>query len=113
MNIERSNRDIPAIPLLTRRAFLDRSSLSAVASILGLGLLTGRSVRGAAQKEVLPKHITPETTRAVIKGLDYMAVQQSADGSWITGGGEGYPVAVTALAGTAMLAHGNSPTRGK
>jgi hypothetical protein len=113
MNIKRSNRDFAAITSLSRRAFLDRSSLTATASLLGLGLLAGRSVRGAAQKEVLPKHITPETTRAVIKGLDYMSVQQSADGSWITGGGEGYPVAVTALAGTAMLAHGNSPTRGK
>ena len=49
----------------------------------------------------------------MIKGLDYLAAQQSEDGSWITGGGQGYPVAMTGLAGTALLAHGNSPTRGK
>jgi hypothetical protein len=29
------------------------------------------------------------------------------------GGGEAYPVAMTGLAGTALLAHGDSPTRGK
>ena len=48
------------------------------------GLRRGR----AADKEVLPKHITPETIRAVIKGLDYLAAQQADDGSWITGGGQ-------------------------
>ena len=49
----------------------------------------------------------------MIKGLDYLAGQQADDGSWITGGGEAYPVAMTGLAGTALLAHGNSPTRGQ
>ncbi len=67
----------------------------------------------AAEKEVLPKHVTPETIRAVSKGLDYLAAQQADDGSWITGGGQAYPVAMTGLAGTAFLAHGDSPTRGK
>ena len=61
---------------------------------------------------MLPKHVTPETLRAVIKGLDFLAGQQAEDGSWIIGGGEAYPVAMTGLAGTALLAHGNSPTRG-
>ena len=57
--------------------------------------------------------MTAETLKAVIKGLDFLANKQADDGSWIVGGGEGYPVAMTGLAGTAMLAHGNSPTRGK
>ena len=57
--------------------------------------------------------MTPETLRAVLKGLDFLAAQQAEDGSWITGGGQAYPVAMTGLAGTAILAHGNSPTRGK
>ena len=56
--------------------------------------------------------MTAETLRSVIKGLDFLAGKQSDDGSWIVGGGEAYPVAMTGLAGTAMLAHGNSPTRG-
>ncbi len=61
----------------------------------------------------MPKHVTAEALRAVTKGLDYLATQQSADGSWISGGGQAYPVAMAGLAGTAFLAHGNSPTRGK
>ena len=69
--------------------------------------------RLGAGTEVLPKHVTAETLKAVIKGLDFLANKQADDGSWIVGGGEGYPVAMTGLAGTAMLAHGNSPTRGK
>jgi hypothetical protein len=90
-----------------RRAFL-RSC--------GLGL-AGRSLLGRASMgqtpEVLPKHVTPETLRAVVRGLDYLAGIQSDEGSWIGGGGQAYPVAMTGLAGTALLAHGNSPTRGK
>ena len=100
-------------PPLSRHAFLDRSTLTAAASLAGLATLAGGSASRAAQKEVLPKHITPETLKSVIKGLDFLSIKQADDGSWIMGGGEGYPVAMTALAGTAMLAHGNSPTRGK
>jgi hypothetical protein len=100
---------------LNRRAFLVRSGASAVgtASSASTFWLVGPPRSQAAEKEVLPKHITPETIRAVVKGLDYLAAQQAEDGSWITGGGQVYPVAVTGLAGTALLAHGDSPTRGK
>jgi hypothetical protein len=94
---------------LKRRAFL---KCCGVASLNGLGLF-GLSTLTAQDKEVLPKHVTPETIKSVSKGLDYLAAQQSDDGSWITGGGQAYPVAMTGLAGTALLAHGNSPTRGK
>ena len=65
------------------------------------GWLLGLAARRRREKEVLPKHVTPETIRAVIKGLDYLAAQQAEDGSWITGGGQAYPVAMTGLAGTA------------
>ena len=59
--------------------------------------------RWARQKEVLPKHVTPETLRAVLKGLDYLAAQQAEDGSWISdAGGQAYPVAMTGLAGTRL-----------
>ncbi len=94
---------------LARRAFLGRCGAAALA---GAGLVAGRRALGQT-KEVLPKHITPETLKAVTKGLDYLGAQQADDGSWITGGGQAYPVAMTGLAGTAFLAHGNSPTRGK
>jgi Prenyltransferase and squalene oxidase repeat len=98
---------------LNRRAFLDHSR-SAAAAIAGAGFVAGVRLgpAGAAEKEVLPKHVTPETLRSVIKGLDFLAAKQAEDGSWIVGGGESYPVAMTGLAGTAFLAHGNSPTRG-
>ncbi len=94
----------------TRRGFLGRCGLGVLASLGGGVWLTDVC---AAEKEVLPKHVTPETLKAVLKGLDYLAGQQADDGSWILGGGQAYPVAMSGLAGTAFLAHGNSPTRGK
>jgi hypothetical protein len=109
-----TERRIPA--RLNRRAFLDRSrsAAAAIARACGLGGLAGLDLRPARAdvKEVLPKHITPETLRAVIKGMDFLSSHQAEDGAWINGGGEAYPVAMTGLAGTALLAHGNSPTRG-
>jgi len=94
-----------------RRAFLRRCGLGLAGAVwAGIGL--GRHAAGR-EKEALPKHVTPEALRAVIKGLDHLAGTQADDGAWITGGGQAYPVAMTGLAGTAFLAHGNSPTRGK
>ena len=94
--------------LPSRRAFLTCVGAG------GLGLGLARSGFAAPEeKAVLPKHVTPEALRAVTKGLDYLSAQQAEDGSWITGGGQAYPVAMSGLAGTAFLAHGNSPTRGK
>ena len=94
-----------------RRAFLRRCGLG-LATVAGGEIGIARRAL-AQEKEVLPKHVTPETLRSVIKGLDYLARTQAEDGSWIVGGGQAYPVAMTGLAGTAFLAHGNSPTRGK
>ncbi len=71
-------------------------------------------IHSAAADEVLPKHITPETLKAVRSGLDYLARTQADDGAWRDGqGGRSYPVAMSALACTALLANGNSPTRGR
>jgi hypothetical protein len=97
----------------TRRTFLRRDLAGAAAGLAGAGWLASLARGRAADKEVLPKHVTPETIRAVVKGLDYLATHQSEDGSWITGGGQAYPVAMTGLAGMAFLAHGDSPTRGR
>lgn len=76
-------------------------------------LLLLLSVSPLPAAEVLPKHITPETLKAVRAGLDYLARSQGDDGAWHDRGGEAYPVAVTALCGTALLANGNTPTRGR
>ena len=112
MNQERvPDRSAPAHS--TRRAFLDGQGRGAIAALAGAGWLASLQRGWGADKEVLPKHMTADTLKAVIKGLDFLAKKQADDGSWITGGGEAYPVAMTGLAGTALLAHGNSPTRGK
>jgi hypothetical protein len=100
----------------TRRAFLGRSCRRALAAAAAAGcafapVARRRRVLGA-EHEVLPKHVTQETLRAVTKGLDFLAAKQGDDGAWILGGGEAYPVAMSGLAGTALLAHGDSPTRG-
>jgi hypothetical protein len=60
---------------IDRRGFLRASSLAG-AGWLGLGL------RAEGQfKEVLPKHVTAEALRSVIKGLDYLSTTQSDDGA--------------------------------
>jgi hypothetical protein len=98
----------------TRRAFLIRGTIGLFSPLAAGGWIASRPRLGhAAENEVLPKHVTPETLRGVVKGLDYLAAQQADDGSWITGGGQVYPVAMTGLSGMAFLAHGDSPTRGK
>src|SRR5690606_218194 len=48
----------------------------------------------------LPPLITPETQRAIDRGLEYLARTQSREGAWRNQGYMGqYPVAMTALAG--------------
>ena len=70
-------------------------------------------VSPAWSEEVLPKHITPETLKSVKLGLDFLARTQAGDGGWHEGdGGRAYPIACTSLAGMALLAHGDTPTRG-
>lgn len=107
--MSKSGASRPAASEAGRRAFLGRCGVG-LAGLGWTGLAPGPR---AAGEEVLPKHVTPETLRAVIKGLDHLSGSQADDGSWINGGGQAYPVAMTGLAGTALLAHGNSPTRGK
>src|SRR5262245_40291018 len=47
-----------------------------------------------AEDELLPKHVTSETVKAVRKALDYLARQQAPDGSWRTSAdGNTYPCA--------------------
>ncbi len=62
----------------------------------------------------LPQGITPETISAIDKGLAYLARTQDRQGSWSNHGGYGrYPVAMTALAGLALLMDGNTTTQGQ
>src|SRR5262245_20652838 len=62
----------------------------------------------------LPPMITPETQQSIDRGLEYLARTQSREGAWRNQGYMGqYPVAMTALAGLALLAHGDTTTQGK
>jgi hypothetical protein len=62
----------------------------------------------------LPKGITPETKEAIDRGLAYLARTQDRQGSWSNRGRYGaYPVAMTALAGIALLMDGNTTTQGR
>jgi hypothetical protein len=50
---------------------------------------------------------------AVVRGLDYLAKTQGADGNWTDGpDNAAYPVSMASLAGMAFLANGNTTTRG-
>lgn len=65
------------------------------------------------RQDRLPKHVTPATLVSVKKALDFLAKSQSGDGSWsAVNDGAAYPLTMTALAGMAFLANGNTPTRG-
>lgn len=93
-------------PHSQRRTFL-QTSLGAI-----LGGIPAPRLLGAEQ--VLPKHVTQESLKAIRQGLEYLARVQNDDGAFRDGrGGESYPIAVSSLAGMALLANGNTPTRGK
>ncbi|MCA9077090.1 MAG: terpene cyclase/mutase family protein [Planctomycetaceae bacterium] len=67
----------------------------------------------SADDELLPKHMTVDCLKATQKGLDHITKLQSPDGSFVSSeDGAAYPVAMTALAGLAYLAGGNTTTRG-
>ena len=101
----------PCLPLSLSPCLLSTGVV--VAGLIGwFGASCPRPAQAA--DEVLPKHISPETLKAVRDGLDYLARTQADDGAWHDGqGGQAYPVAMSSLACTALLAHGDSPTRGR
>ena len=69
--------------------------------------------------QIIPDHpplITPETVKAIDAGIKFLARSQARDGSFQDRNarmGATYPVAMSALAGMAFLAHGDTPTRGR
>ncbi|MFA4986316.1 MAG: prenyltransferase/squalene oxidase repeat-containing protein [Candidatus Brocadiia bacterium] len=64
----------------------------------------------AVAEEQSDSMVTPEIRRAIDEGLDYLASRVGPDGSVGTASS---PIAVTALAGTAFLAGGYVPGKGK
>jgi len=67
----------------------------------------------AAASDLYPRHVNAKTAKAVQSGLDYLAKAQAQDGNYVNSqDGAAYPVAMTALAGMAFLANGNTTSRG-
>lgn len=78
-----------------------------------LPAIAGPAVRGEVPPS-LPPLVTPQAQTAIDRGLEYLARTQSRDGAWRHSGSWGqYPTAMTALAGLAMLANGNTATQGR
>jgi len=78
------------------------TSLSLLAAVL--------SVAPAARARAALEE--PKVTRAIDRGLQWLADQQSRVGHWSAQGGR-YPTAMTAMAGIALLCEGSTTTQGK
>ena len=78
--------------------------------LAGLGLFAALP----AQDAVYPPGVTKEVHEAIERGLEWLVRNQANEGSWRNSGGYGsYPAAMTGLAGMALIAGGNTPTRGR
>ncbi len=85
-----------------------------VGRALLLCLVVGVGSSALRAEPVLPKHITPEAQAAINKGLKYLGRTQGRDGAWRNQGKYGrYPIAMTSLAGLALLMDGNTTTQGR
>lgn len=111
--------------LTRKRTAVSVGRLGAAVIALGAGLCG--STRAPAQAVVdpapaespagvlpeCPPEVTPEARQAIERGVAYLISTQNRDGSWRTHGATGsYPVAMTSLAGLALLAGGNTPAEG-
>jgi hypothetical protein len=68
--------------------------------------------QSSAQNNAAEGEITPELDAAIAKGIKYLVSQQTTDGAF-GDGRYGKNVAVSALAGIALMADGNLPGRGE
>jgi hypothetical protein len=76
-------------------------------------LLAAPPSRVRAADDLFPKHLDARTQKAIQAGLRYLAKTQGQDGNWNSArDGQSYPAVMTSLAGMALLANGNTPTRG-
>ena len=80
----------------------------------GLALALFLTAGACAAELPLPPLVTPQTRQAIDRGLEFLARTQSRDGAWRQVGPMGeFPVAMTPLAGLALLADGNTATQGR
>src|SRR4030095_9955351 len=90
-----------------RPAWMPGALLALAPCVLALGA----PVAQAADRR--PALVPPAIERRTQAGPPSLARTQNRDGSWNNMGGWGtYPVAMTALAGTALLMDGSTPTQG-
>jgi hypothetical protein len=81
---------------------------------IALVALAGLAALAPAQDVAYPPGVTKEIQDAVDRGLEWLARNQGNEGAWRNSGGYGsYPAAMTGLAGMALIAGGNTPTRGR
>jgi len=79
-----------------------------------MALCSAPTIASSSQTGRLPEGVTIETKEAIDRGLAYLARTQDRQGSWSNRGRFGrYPVAMTALAGVALLMDGNTTTQGR
>ena len=101
-----------------RRSFLAAALVPALVLAATPGAALAQSQSTPAQAaglgtDVYPKHIDAKTDKAVQKGLDWLAKNQTQDGDWSNSqDGAAYPLSMAALAGMAFLANGNTTSRG-
>src|SRR6476646_1660814 len=86
-------------PRVTRRQTLQ----SLAAAVAGAAVSSSLNRRAHAAKG------DPKSDQAIEKGLRWVAKNQSSLGHWTAGG---YPTAMTALAGTALVSSGSTTTQG-
>lgn len=85
--------------------------LAAVLALSVAATATAQPVEPGVRR--LPQHVTPEAEASIERGLAWLARTQGRDGAWRNQAGiGGYPVSMSALAGLAMLAAGNTTTQG-
>jgi len=83
----------------------------ATAVLVIVAAITGPPGRmlAAPPSPELPQFVTRKSSAAIEKGLQYLAFTQRPNGSWPSR----YPVAMTSLAGLALMAGGSTPEEGR
>jgi hypothetical protein len=74
--------------------------------------LLAAAAAGGALRPALAQQMDPEIEDAVNRALDYLVREQRRQGYWEANGGQ-YRIAMTALAGLALLCEGSTTTEGR
>jgi squalene cyclase len=86
-----------------------RAALKTLAASLGAAALSEGTILPGALPQAYAAKKNERWEQAIKRGLDWVARTQSKLGQWTAGN---YPTAMTALAGTALIASGSTTTQG-